>query len=309
MKTSQTQYRYQRGVNHPGGSSLHKTAGQAQPGRKLSHQKGFTLIELLVVISIIALLISILLPALRSARETALGVKSLSNLRQIGIANQNYLNDHDDYFTAHEAWYLNGGFSGPKPSGSPARTHWPDHLIEYCPNPEAFLSPLLTPEEINSGFQKPYAIDEWSEYTHGGYGYNLHYLGYAHGTYGFNARLVGDIKVPSSTVLIGDTAGARKGGTVDPPGASYAIDPPLPSVDLGAKRGTYYHGGTSETPSPGPYDWLWRAYPAPRNNGKPGFVFCDGHAAIIDITQIDDSDGDGTRDNGFWNGYGSAVKR
>ncbi|HQK01093.1 MAG TPA: prepilin-type N-terminal cleavage/methylation domain-containing protein, partial [Verrucomicrobiota bacterium] len=149
--------------------------------------RGFTLIELLVVIAIIAILAALLLPTLGRAKNAAKGVASLNNLRQIGIANQMYLDDNSGYFTHHEGYYYQGAIidrQDGKDLGldKSVKTHWPDQMVRYAPQPKVFLSPFLTVEQIASAnFSRPFGIDGYRQFIYGGYGYNLHYLGYATG--------------------------------------------------------------------------------------------------------------------------------
>src|SRR3954470_17396810 len=60
--------------------------------------KAFTLVELLVVIGIIAVLISLLMPALSRTREHGNRIKCISNMRQIGMAFQSYLHENKLHF-------------------------------------------------------------------------------------------------------------------------------------------------------------------------------------------------------------------
>lgn len=100
--------------------------------------RAFTLIELLVVISIIALLIALLLPALQRARRAATVLKCQSNLRQIMLGTMAYLNEHDSIFPEHRY---------PSPDGSSApgwgggEWTWLQSLEPYIKDKEGYHCP------------------------------------------------------------------------------------------------------------------------------------------------------------------------
>jgi prepilin-type N-terminal cleavage/methylation domain-containing protein/prepilin-type processing-associated H-X9-DG protein len=82
-------------------------------------RKAFTLIELLVVVAIIALLISILLPSLKAAREQAKAAVCMSNLKNFGNATRFYLDENQFYFPGGHLQVAQGYIA------------WPPRLLKY----------------------------------------------------------------------------------------------------------------------------------------------------------------------------------
>ena len=114
--------------------------------RSLAVARAFTLVELLVVIGIIALLISILMPALRKAREQANGIACSSNVRQIMQAFLMFANDHKGRLpgsftdfnnpdTDKRAWLLNSGEPvSNAPRGGTLFRYLNTEKVYFCPS-------------------------------------------------------------------------------------------------------------------------------------------------------------------------------
>ena len=98
---------------------------------RIKTHKGFTLIELLVVIAIIAILAAILFPVFAKAREKARQTTCSSNLKQIGIAMNQYSQDYDEYLVNNFAYAPN------QPAGT--------FIMDRCGRPMRFWTNLLEP--------------------------------------------------------------------------------------------------------------------------------------------------------------------
>ncbi len=245
-------------------------------------QRGFTLIELLVVIAIIAILAAILFPVFAQAREKARQTSCVSNMRQMGMAITMYVTDNEGY-PMHSS-----------PSNWNPRKRWPDYVFPYSKNEKLFTCPSA-PADL---FRKPWAHNP--QLFFGGYGYNYQYLGNARFPFSAPDALV---QAPAETVVVADTFGCGYDAGVQNAG-NYAVDPPLTS-SRGSGAPTGYYGKGAECGGA----WGCRAVPAERHTGMVSVTFADGHAKAMKLSRLDDYNGDGVRDNGYWNGQADPFQQ
>ncbi|HEX7124103.1 MAG TPA: prepilin-type N-terminal cleavage/methylation domain-containing protein [Gemmatimonadaceae bacterium] len=132
-----------------------------------NHRHGFTLIELLVVISIIALLIALLLPALKQARASAMMVQCASNMRQLAFVYDMYANDTDGWYVSNEnrdtLWYnALRPYVNMKVSTlgeNPPKPVWPTLI---CPSdPERGYPASLSPTGWQTWAAKSMNVNRW----------------------------------------------------------------------------------------------------------------------------------------------------
>jgi prepilin-type N-terminal cleavage/methylation domain-containing protein/prepilin-type processing-associated H-X9-DG protein len=102
----------------------------------MQQKKGFTLIELLVVIAIIAILAAILFPVFAQAREKARQASCMSNLKQIGLAELQYVQDYDERFS--------GSYQCSQFKCAGNRIYYPELIYPYSKNAQIYYCPDTT---------------------------------------------------------------------------------------------------------------------------------------------------------------------
>jgi prepilin-type processing-associated H-X9-DG protein/prepilin-type N-terminal cleavage/methylation domain-containing protein len=182
-------------------------------------KKAFTLVELLVVIATIALLMSILMPALAAGRAQGRAAVCKSNIRQLVLANIGYSNENDDFCVpaASDMWDVAGGYHrwhGVRdnkdepfdPLRGPLVEYLADGKVKECPAKVRFVKGKKWGESFEKGC--------------GGYGYNMPYLGSGlwqtgldfKESYSQTTRML-KISKPDKTLMFTDCAMSLKKGS------------------------------------------------------------------------------------------------
>lgn len=265
---------------------------------------GFTLIELLVVISIIALLVGILLPALGKARGTAKTSACLSNVRQVGIASQAYVADNKDYYVLfsyvlnYQPYLSNSLSSGALPNGGTVPTDqrylWTNKLVEdgFLPGMTAYICPTL--ETTNDDFMDAMTASvhpQWKRDT--GDWYKVHYgMNLYMGTMlpGGNGSGINPLAYPDLAVRSPSASIIR-----NPSETIYFADSKNRAMETGSPAyGNTFGYSAGETAGiaylyPGAESSPTRSYghADARHNSAINVAFADGHAESM---QVDDPD-------------------
>lgn len=133
-------------------------------------RRAFTLIELLVVIAIIAILASLLLPALARAKEKARATKCLSNQKQIGLGYLLYAEDNSEYLP----------LAADPLGASPCEWFW--EVARYIATETRSYSNLVAKDKVvacpSAKLKNAVPASIPGNEAYGGYGQNYYYLGY-----------------------------------------------------------------------------------------------------------------------------------
>jgi prepilin-type N-terminal cleavage/methylation domain-containing protein len=150
-----------------------------QSGLKIqSRKQGFTIIELLVVITIVALLITLLLPSLSKAREVATHVKCAAQLRQHGIAMTAYQSDNHGYYPSFGGPAVNDYSTWVRTQGSACGCFW---IMNDNTGTESYFGDYL--QGGNPGYRNLQSVDYCPAINWKTWGPYVFYLGYQFGSF------------------------------------------------------------------------------------------------------------------------------
>lgn len=114
---------------------------------------GFTLVELLVVIAIIGVLVALLLPAVQAAREAARRMQCTNNLKQMGLALQNYHSARGEFPPGSDLSPAEGVTrANDNCCGAPSKTGWTLEILAYMENQTLYsmFDPTVTIGHVNN---------------------------------------------------------------------------------------------------------------------------------------------------------------